>query len=146
MTEIRPLNHEMIRQYLEETGGDFSVDEDGDFVVEYDRDLDSGCELTGIFRITLEYLYVVELADYRDFPRAEWDRLLVMCNAWNDAEYYPMAYLHTEDENTDQGDIRLEYCMLLKSGISQQQLTDATDEIVDRAFEFWDWAHSEYGI
>ncbi len=146
MMEIQPLHRDLIHRYLEETGDDFEVDEDGNFVVEYDRDPDSGCELTGFFGIESEYVYVIELADERDFPRADWDRLLAICNEWNNTDYYPNAYLQHDEENAEVADVRLEHCILLKSGVTQQQLTDATGEIVDQAFAFWAWVHREYGI
>ena len=67
-------------------------------------------------------------------------------NSWNAAQPYPAAYLYMGEGDPDAADIRLDHYMLLESGVTQQQLDDLTDEIIDSAFDFWKWARREHGL
>jgi hypothetical protein len=136
----------MIHRYLEETGGAYTIDEDGDYIVEYDRDPDSGADLTVYLSILEGETYSIQVVDEREFPKADWDRLIRLCNTWNSHERYPMAYLLVDEDSPNKADVLLEHCTFLKTGATQQQLSDLTEEIIESAFDFWEWAHSEHGL
>jgi len=146
MTELEPLSPELIRRYLDADGAAYDVDEDGDFVFEYDPDPDSGCTLTVYLSITERDWYSIVIANERTFQRADWERLVWLCNTWNAEEMYPMAYLLADPATPDEADIFLDHTYIAKFGISQEQLQHLTEEIIDSAFAFWDWAHSEHRV
>lgn len=145
MTDGEPLSDDMIRRYLDEDEVEYSVDEEGNFVVEYERDEDTGCEFTVFLSVDEEY-YTIQIVDERTFPLADGDRLMRICNAWNMEQMFPMAYVYTDEENADIADVRLEYTAILRYATSQEQLSDLTEEILDAAYEFWAWAQNEHGI
>ncbi len=146
MTELEPLSPELIRRYLDADGSGYEVDEDGDIVVEYDPDPDSGANLTVYLSITEREWYVILIVDERTFPQSDRERLTALCNSWNTDNMYPMASVVTSSDDPDRLDILLEYTSVARFGISQEQLKYTTDEVVWAGSDFWDWAHTEHGL
>src|SRR5579859_2318178 len=93
MTEIQPLSPELIRRYLDEDEAEYDVDEDGNFGFEFDFDEECDCTVGVWLSIEDPDTYAIEVDSDKVFLRSEWDRLLVICNQWNESERYPMAYI-----------------------------------------------------
>jgi hypothetical protein len=144
------LSREMIRRYLEEDGAEYDVDEEGGFSFSYDYDDECACELTVWLTLPHSDIYTIEVHEERTFPRSESDRLLRICNTWNERERYPIAILYPEDVGPEEVEIRLVHTYIARAATqqlaTQQQVRDFTEEMIEKSFAFWKWAHQEHGL
>jgi hypothetical protein len=139
---VEGFDHSMIEAFLEDGQLQYLRDRDGDFIVEFGYD----DEIAGHPRFLLAAAgeekdqYCLRGDTLRRIPRADWDRVLRLCNEWN-AEYkMPKVYFEVEDPNTSTtGRIVCEQWLNLQAGIHQELLNQLTSTFFSACFSFWRW-------
>src|SRR4051794_40203681 len=79
---VEPFGHGMIEAFLEESDLQYLRDRDGDFVVEFGYDEEIGGHPRFLLAVTGEdnEQYCLRGETMRRVPRADWDRMLRLCN------------------------------------------------------------------
>lgn len=141
MPKIESFSLNMVETYLKRLDLRYMTDSDGDLVVQFGEDDDTGLEYTIFFCHQGDVYAILFLAD-RKFQKAEWGRAVMACNEWNREKRWPKAILYIDQEKGT-GDIRLEGYLDLEHGIHQELLDDFTNYHVMGGASFWDWAYQE---
>lgn len=147
--QVQPFNRSMIEKCLRSTSWRFLTDSEGDFVVEFRYDEETGVELEIFFEAegSKGQIYVIRGHADKRIPKNDWNKALMVCNTWNKEKRWPKAYLYVRDPSTDTtGTIMLEENLDLETGIHQELLNDITLTAVAGMFGFWEWAHREQGL
>ncbi len=98
---VETFGHAMIQAFLEDSELHYLRDRDGDFVVEFGYDE----EVLGHPRFMLvasgddHEQYCLRGDTMKRIPKAEWDRLIRLCNEWNAQYKLPKVYLEIDDPN-----------------------------------------------
>src|SRR5258708_33416399 len=98
---VESFSHSAIEAFLEEDGLVYLRDRDGDFIVQFAYDE----EISGHPRFLLavagddDEQYCLRGDTLRRIPRADWDRVLRLCNEWNAHYKMPKVYLEVDDPN-----------------------------------------------
>lgn len=147
MAVVQRFTRDMIENYLRSKNLRFLRDNDGDFAVEFGYDADTGCELTFLLMAAgkQSQIYSILVRSDKHIGRADFGKMVMLCNTWNKDKRWPKAYLTVNDANTN-GSILLEGQVNFETGIHQEFLDDFTLTIIAAAFEFWKWLHQEHGI
>lgn len=139
MTTLQPLTMSMVRDYVVKEDFDFTYEDEG-VTFSYEYEADSDCELEVWAAIEDGDTYLLAFSNRRKrFPSAERERLVWLCNTWNEESAYPMAYVSANEDDPEVVTLELSYAFFAKVGLTQGQLDDVTEEMVDAAFSFWSW-------
>jgi len=129
MPTVEKFSHEMVEKVLKAHNWKYFVDNDGDFRVDFAYDEDTGCEVGFYCIITgsKKQIYSVRVHSSTRIKKTDWDRVLFLCNTWNETKRWPKAYLHVRDREKDStGVVYLEEQIDLEPGIHQELLDDFT--------------------
>jgi hypothetical protein len=149
MPTVEPFNRRMIEKFLKSVGWNYMTTRNGDFVVQFTRDEDSGREMTFLFVADGDEKEILLIRIHADLnvPKKDWGRALMTCNTWNRNYRWPTAYLGVEDPDRDKtGEIVLERQIDLSSGVHQELLNDFVFRTFAAGSKFWEWAHQEQGF
>jgi Putative bacterial sensory transduction regulator len=142
MGYVEPFSHAMIEVFLDDDGLNFLRDRDGDFIVQFGYD----DEIQGHPRFLLavsgndQEQYCLRGDTYQRIPRAEWDRILRLCNEWNALYKMPKVYLEVDDPNTSTtGRVVCEQWIDLEAGVHQELVNQITGTFFSACFGFWRW-------
>jgi hypothetical protein len=146
---VEPFGHAMIQAFLEDSDLHYLRDRDGDFVVEFGYDE----EVLGHPRFLLvasgedHDQYCLRGDTLKRIPRAEWDRMLRLCNEWNALYKLPKVYLEVEDLNVSTtGRVVGEQWINLEAGIHQELVNKLTSNFFSACFGFWRWLERQDAI
>ncbi len=146
MATVQTFDRNMIKTYLATTDWKYLQDQDGDFVVRFSRDADTGCELSLWMIVEGEKhnLYTVRVFSDKQIPKKDWGRAVMLCNDWNDHKRWGKAFLHIDNPDTDTtGQIIVEEQLDLEPGIHQELLNDFTTTVFSSANLFWTEANQK---
>jgi hypothetical protein len=149
MPAVVKFERSLIENYIKARNWRFLTDSDGDLVVNFSSDADTGYEWTVYFILggQKKEIYQMLVRARKDFPKAEWPRILMLCNEWNKVRRWPKSYLDIPgDEKAADARIILEASMDLETGIHQELFNDFSDTIFSCSIQFWKWAHLEHGL
>ncbi len=141
MPEIESFGRPMIETYLGAHELKYLVDSDGDLVVQFETDENTGIEYT-VFFVMREHIYAILFMGDRKIGKADWGRAVMACNEWNRDKRWPTAVLYI-DQESGTGQIRLEGHLDLEQGIHQELFNDFTNYHVMGGAAFWDWVTKE---
>jgi uncharacterized Zn-finger protein len=137
-----PFSHAMIEAFLEEDGLTYLRDRDGDFIVQFGFDE----EIDGHPRFLLavagddQEQFCLRGDTLRRVPRADWDRVLRLCNEWNAHYKMPKVYLEVDDPNASTtGRVVCEQWLNLEAGLHQELVNQLTSTFFSACFGFWRW-------
>lgn len=146
MPSVQTFTQSMIKTYLDGKNLRYLVDNDGDFLVRFSRDEDTGCELSIYFIAAgqKKEIFAIRIDSDREIPKSNWAQVMLLCNEWNREKRWPKVYLNNKDANTAR--IVCEEHIDLQTGVHQELLNDYADTAVASAFQFWVWLHKEHNI
>jgi hypothetical protein len=73
-------------------------------------------------------------------PKADWDRLLRLCNEWNALYKLPKVYLEVDDPNaSSSGSVVCEEWFDFEAGVHQELVSQLTSTFFSACFGFWRW-------
>jgi hypothetical protein len=146
---VENFGHATIRAFLDESGLHYLRDRDGDFVVEFGYDE----EILGYPRFLLlasgddHDQYCLRGDTMKRVPRAEWDRLLRLCNEWNALYKLPKVYLEIDDLNaSSSGRVICEEWINFEAGVHQELVNQITSTFFSACFGFWNWLERQDAI
>jgi hypothetical protein len=143
MTTVKPFDRSVIETYLLEQDLNYLKDRDGDFQVKFNYDEDCGCALT-VWFVLNNSIYRVQVVSDKPIPRQDWEKIVMLCNTWNQQKRWPKAYLNISNPETDQnGFIVLEEHIDLQQGIHQELFNDWTSTVISASSGFWMWLNKE---
>src|SRR6185312_13136494 len=128
MPIVRSFDRSMIESCLRTNQMKFLRDNDGDFRVEFGFDDEMGCELTISLAAAGQQHDIFSMLIFTDkrIPNWDWNRVIQVCNEWNDTRRWPKAYLHVRDTSDSTAGILLEQSIDLEHGIHQELFDDLT--------------------
>ncbi len=139
---VETFGHAMILAFLEDSELHYLRDRDGDFVVEFGYDE----EVLGHPRFMLiasgddQEQYCIRGDTMKRIPKAEWDRMMRLCNEWNALYKMPKVYLEVDDPNASAtGKVVCEQWINLEAGIHQELINQMTSTFFTASFGFWRW-------
>jgi hypothetical protein len=143
---VEQFGHDMIETFLEESDLHYLRDRDGDFVVEFGYDEEIGGHPRFLLAITGDEneQYCLRGDTMRRVPRADWDRMIRLCNEWNALYKMPKVYFEVDDPNTSTtGRVVCEQWLNLDSGIHQELVNSLTSTFFSACFGFWRWVERQ---
>lgn len=151
MAVVEVFDETMLEQYLITRNYDYIVVEGGRMFVELDHDDDLGCALSYSLEIDRDTegkkILGVYIGSSTAISRADWGRIIYLCNKWNKEQCWPKAYLEVGDAEVDQTSfIQLEQSINLGPGVHQELLDQWIDDAITGGYDFWEWAHQEHGV
>jgi Putative bacterial sensory transduction regulator len=139
---VETFGHAMILAFLEDSELHYLRDRDGDFVVEFGYDE----EVLGHPRFMLiasgddHEQYCIRGDTLKRIPKADWDRVMRLCNEWNALYKLPKVYLEIDDPNASaSGKVVCEQWINLQAGIHQELINQMTSTFFTASFGFWRW-------
>jgi hypothetical protein len=149
MRFVENFDHSLIEAFLEDGNLQYLRDREGDFIVEFGYDE----EIAGHPRFLLaaageeKEQYCMRGDTLRRIPRAEWDRVLRLCNEWNSEYKMPKVYFEVEDPNASTtGRIVCEQWLNLEAGIHQELFNLLTSTFFSACFGFWRWLQRQNAL
>lgn len=142
MGNEQSFDRAMIEAFLESSELEFLRDRDGDFIVEFEYDEEVEVHPRFLLAIAGEHQeqYCLRGDATKRVPRADWDRILRLCNEWNALYKMPKVYLEIEDPNlSTSGRVVCEQWLSLEAGLSQDLLNEFTTTFISACFGFWRW-------
>ena len=143
------FSHAMIEAFLEEADLHFLRDQDGDFVVEFGYSEEVGGHPRFLLAVEGDddEQYCLRADTLRRIPKADWDRLLRLCNEWNSFYKMPKVYLEVDDPNASTtGRVVCEQWLNLETGLSQELLNALTNTFFSACFGFWRWLERQNAL
>jgi hypothetical protein len=140
MPTVQEFDRKMVKSFLESADLHYLTDSDGDFRIDLPADDDVKCDLEVWLLISDEQEEILSIMIRSDkrIPRQEQGRALLLCNTWNADNYWPTAYLDTEE-----GSIVLDRAIDFEKGVHQELLDDFVLGTIGTAMTFWQWAIDE---
>ncbi len=142
MAIVERFGHAMIQAFLDDSELHYLRDRDGDFVVEFGYDE----EVLGHPRFFLlasgddHEQYCLRGDTMKRVPKADWDRLLRLCNEWNALYKLPKVYLEVDDPNaSSSGRVVCEDWVDFECGVHQELVNQLTSTFFSACFGFWRW-------
>ncbi|MDR3634146.1 MAG: YbjN domain-containing protein [Isosphaeraceae bacterium] len=132
----------MIEAFLADSELEYLRDRDGDFIIEFEYDEEVEVHPRFLLAIAGEdgEQYCLRGDATKRVPRADWDRVLRLCNEWNALYKMPKVYLEIEDPNlSTSGRVVCEQWLSLEAGLSQDLLNEITTTFFSACFGFWRW-------
>ncbi|NJL09366.1 MAG: YbjN domain-containing protein [Calothrix sp. SM1_7_51] len=147
MPNIQSFDRSMIEEYLRRKGFPFFQDDEGDYVLQFAHNEDWGCTVAALLGIKgpNDNIYSIRLISDRRIPLADWQKVIVLCNRWNDETLWPKAVLSLRNTSEMNTGISLEAYLILDMGIHQELFEDYTDKIMGAGLSFWEWLHKDQG-
>jgi hypothetical protein len=142
MESGQTFDREMIEAFLAVSELEYLRDRDGDFIIEfeYDEELDIHPRFLLAAAGEDAEQYCLRGDATKRVPRADWDRVLRLCNEWNSLYKMPKVYLEIEDPNlSSSGRVVCEQWLSLEAGLSQALLNELTTIFFSSCFGFWRW-------
>ncbi|GAC1374674.1 MAG: hypothetical protein NVSMB32_17740 [Actinomycetota bacterium] len=147
--EVVPFTQDLVESLLRSEKLRFLRDQDGNFMLEFQRSDETGCDLRywiiadGTNKTILSMSCMTDV----EFPRSEWGRMFLLCNTWNADRRWPKAFLSLQDFKTSES-ARLvcEFQVDLQAGCFAELLKDTIDTMLSSSYQFWTWLHMEQGI
>ena len=149
MPTVVPITHSLITNYIKSNDWRYLTDSDGDMLVNFTADSDSGYEWSAYFILTGEHseVYQLMVRPAKTYPKSEWPRVVLVCYEWNKRWRWPRAYLDIPDDAADtETRIILDGAMDFEKGVHQELFDDYTDTILGGAMRFFKWAREEHGL
>ncbi len=148
MSDVQQFTRSMVERFLRSRNYRYLTDNDGDFVVHFAYDSDADCKITFYFIASGQNktIFSINARSDKPIPKAEWGRIVMLCNTWNKEKRWPKAYLSVEDASSTRGEIVLGESIDLDTGIHQELLDDYTLTMIIGTTLFWEWLHKEHGI
>ncbi|MUG96850.1 hypothetical protein F7734_32720 [Scytonema sp. UIC 10036] len=150
MSTVQTFDRNMIKNYLDsKQSWKYLQDQNGNFVVEFARDEDTGCELSLWMTVEGENksIYAVRVYSDKRISKKDWGRAMKLCNEWNAHKRWGKAFLHINNPDTDTtAQILVEEEIDLETGIHQELLNDFTNTVFVSANNFWTEAHQKGGF
>lgn len=149
MPTVVKISHSLIADYIRSRNWRYLTDNDGDMVVNFKADDETGYEWSVYFILDgkEKEIYQMIVRASKRFPKAEWPRIVLLCNEWNKKKRWPRSYLDIPDNAAEtEAHIILDMSIDLEQGIHRELFEDLTDTIFTCAIQFWKWAHLEHGL
>jgi hypothetical protein len=146
MAVVEQFDRGMIERYLRTNELKFLRDDDGDYQVDFGYDEETECELSILLAASgsRQSIYTMLVTSSRLVARAEWGRVVAICNEWNELKRWPKAYFHARNLASDShGAIILEEQIDLSPGIHWELFESWTSLMIGASFQFWVWAHKK---
>lgn len=146
---VEPFGHNMIEAFLDESDLHFLRDRDSNFLVEFGYDDEIGGHPRFLLSVSGDdnEQYSLRGDTLRRVPRADWDRVIRLCNEWNALYKMPKVYFEVEDPNASAtGRVICEQWLHLESGIHQELINQLTSLFFSSSFGFWRWMERQNAI
>lgn len=139
---IRPFDRDMIKDHLDRAELVATIDEDGDYRVDFQAAQEGAPELSFWLSAegTNEDIFVIRCVTNLAVDKTLWPQAVMACNQWNTEKRYPKAYLWVgNDPESLFGQIRLEAQFPVGAGVIQPLIDDWIATVFGTSFGFWDW-------
>ena len=148
MANVETFTPEMLEKYLGSRRLQSQLDNDHDYRIEFPFDEALGCAIDIWFLLggPDRQILQVRAVGQRPIARAEFPKVLELCNEWNSDRRWPKAYLYRRSPDDAEGAIYLEENLDLAPGIHTELLEDWLDTLRSFSVDFWIWAHGEKGL
>ncbi len=137
---VKTLTRDMVRAFLEAEDYQYFTDSDGDFLVEFGYDRNTGGAM--LVRIDIETsrgtLLAVTVECDRYFAIERRFELLSLINEYHGRFRWPKVCLH-EDEDEEIAYIVCELHVDLSMGVHGRLLHELVDSAISDGFAFWRW-------
>lgn len=132
----------MIKDYLERRELRFTVDEDGDFRLDFVTEATQTLSVLLMADGSDANIFVINVIGTTMVPKTLWPKFIDFCNRWNTETRYPKSYLQIPaDTDALFAAVHLEGQYPLGSGISQGLLDELITTILSTSFAFWGTRH-----
>ncbi len=147
---VEPVGPAMLRTALKAKGWSIYETDDHWFSVQYRYEKDSGRRVRATLGLVGSKKEIVDLLIQGDsrLVDGQFERAYQLCNAWNQNNRWPRAYvLVDEDEGTRRsGRLSLDCIFDGGTGLTQELLNRLLHNALSHAWNFWELAHAEYRL
>lgn len=139
---VQPFDRDMIKAHLDQAELKYTVDDDGDYRVDFAAAEEGQPELSFWLSAegTNDDIFVVRCVTNLGVDKTLWPQAVMACNQWNTEKRYPKAYLWvSSDPEALFGQIRLESQYPVGAGVIQPLIDDWIATTFGTSFGFWEW-------